>query len=52
MKFTGDQYHHPQAPVGLARILPFHLGSLRKGLGFSPVRLYELFSYVSGVLVS
>jgi len=44
----------PRGPCRAFAINPFFcfLGSLPKGLGLSPVRLYELFPYVSEVLLS
>jgi len=44
----------PPGPCRAFAINPFFclLGSLTKGLGLSPVRLYELFPYVSEVFLS
>jgi len=51
---NGDHTSSAPGPIGPSRANPFFCfkGSLLKGLGLSPVRLYELFPYVSGVLLS
>jgi len=51
---NGDHTSSPPGPIGLSRANPFFCfkGSLLRGLGLSPLRLYELFPYVSGVLLS
>jgi len=51
---NGDHTSSPPGPIGPSRANPLFCfkGSLLKGLGLSPVRLYELFPYVSGVLLS
>jgi len=51
---NGDNTSSPPGPIGPSRANPFFCfkGSLLKGLRLSPVRLYQLFPYVSGVLLS
>jgi len=51
---NGDHTSSPPGPIGPSRTNRFFCfkGSLLKGLGLSPVRLYELFPYMSGVLLS
>jgi len=48
---NGDHTASPPGPIGPSRANSFFCfkGSLLKGLGLSPVRLYELVPYVSGV---
>jgi len=51
---NGDHTSSPPGPIGPSRANPFFCfkGSLLKGLGLSPIRLYESFPYMSGVLLS
>ena len=51
---NGDHTSSLPGPIGPLRVNRFFCfqGGLLKGLGLSPVRLYELFPYVSQVLLS